>query len=283
MKNIIFYCNSILILSLCYSKKSNAQPVYTIPWAVQQPQWVFPIWFEDATGAKDTIYFGIDSFSIGAPGSEADSIMGSYKMRIDTSEFHVYMVFGGLDSCKVRLGPYGIGGDIHSTRHVQYPLVLRWDNSLLFTEPIPSWNFDNSARLESSYIFFNYPPPVNPPYNSLHLKDIDTLYLPGETISGMDTNFPLNVYLFPLFSSSIHSKKTSSKFKILNNPSSDVVKIVGDEIFNFELYNSKMELIQIDNELADSKVVSIENLPQGIYFIFIHTSKSSYYEKIVKN
>jgi hypothetical protein len=44
-----------------------------------------------------------------------------------------------------------------------------------------------------------------------------------------------------------------------------------------------MELIQIDNELADSKVVSIENLPQGIYFIFIHTSKSSYYEKIVKN
>ena len=45
------------IFFLC--KYTNAQ--YVIPFASQQPAWVFPIWIEDAYGIKDTVYFGFDT------------------------------------------------------------------------------------------------------------------------------------------------------------------------------------------------------------------------------
>lgn len=34
---------------------------YTVPGAQQQPAWVFPLWFEDGSGAKDTLYFCYDA------------------------------------------------------------------------------------------------------------------------------------------------------------------------------------------------------------------------------
>lgn len=276
MKNLIFYCLYILILSLCYSEKSTAQQVYTIPWAVQQPQWVFPIWFEDATGAKDTIYFGIDATSTNV------TDLGYRHYSVDTSVFHVYSIFGWLDTCKVIIGDYSIGGQILSTSHVQYPLILRWDKSLLFTEPNPSWNFDNNSRLESTYIFFNYLQ-TNPPYNSVHLKEIDSLYLPGESSQGIDTNFPLDVYLTTVFGSSINESNVKRRFKVLNNPTDDEIFVSGDVLFNWEIYDLQMQFVKSEKEWTYNKSISLRTFPKGIYYLFINTSAQKYYEKIIKN
>jgi hypothetical protein len=44
-------------------KCSFAQTVYTIPGATLQPQWVFPIWFEDGDGKRDTLLYGLDTLA----------------------------------------------------------------------------------------------------------------------------------------------------------------------------------------------------------------------------
>jgi len=264
-----------LILSLCYSKKSTGQPVYSIPWAVQQPQWVFPIWFEDATGAKDTIYFGIDATSANI------TDLGYRHYSVDTSVFHVYSIFGWLDTCKVLIGDYSIGGQILSTSHVQYPLILRWDKSLLFIEPNPSWYFDNNSRLESTYIFFNYLQ-TSPSYNSVHLREIDSLYLLEENIQGIDTNFPLSVYLSTLFGAGINQINLNKPYKLIQNPTFDEITITGDTIFTYEIYNSQMQFINSDSEWTHFKSISLGDLPKGVFFVLIKTHKHKYYEKIIK-
>jgi hypothetical protein len=42
------------------SKISNPQTIYTIPWAIQQPKFVFPIFIEDGVGNRDTLYLRYD-------------------------------------------------------------------------------------------------------------------------------------------------------------------------------------------------------------------------------
>jgi hypothetical protein len=49
----------ITLLLVVLAVVSKAQ-VYTIPWAQVQPDWVFPLWFENGDGQKDTIYIGYD-------------------------------------------------------------------------------------------------------------------------------------------------------------------------------------------------------------------------------
>ena len=53
----IFLLSLLVLLALV---KNTVAQTYTIPWAQQQPAWVFPLWFEDASGAKDTLYLCYD-------------------------------------------------------------------------------------------------------------------------------------------------------------------------------------------------------------------------------
>ncbi|MFN0276654.1 MAG: hypothetical protein ACKVPJ_12985 [Chitinophagales bacterium] len=70
-KHLLLGLLLIKILSL------NAQ-TYTIPGATEQPAWVFPLWFEDALGNKDTLYFGYDPEAVdfGIPSSDTIFVLG---------------------------------------------------------------------------------------------------------------------------------------------------------------------------------------------------------------
>lgn len=64
-----------------------------------QPQWKFHIAFEDATGARDTIFLIWDSTATW----EMDTLLGEIPMNFDTNIFQVYMYINStpLDSSKV--------------------------------------------------------------------------------------------------------------------------------------------------------------------------------------
>lgn len=150
MKNLIFYCIYILILSLCYSKKSNAQQVYTIPWAVQQPQWVFPIWFEDGIGRRDTVYICYDSLA--HTSQYQDSLFGyfwNYQMSYDTNKFNMGNLPNSLP-CSTQPCPMSkiylstSSGNIlfdyfqfSAGNKINYPLKVYYDVNMLNSPALP--------------------------------------------------------------------------------------------------------------------------------------------------
>jgi hypothetical protein len=136
-----------LILSLCYSGKSTAQPVYTIPWAAQQPQWVFPIWFEDGLGRRDTVYICYDPLALTSP--HQDSLFGSYAMNYDTTDFNMGKLLNSspctVQPCPIRkvyvssnaghkLLEYFV---FYSGNKIKYPLKVYYDVSVLNSQALP--------------------------------------------------------------------------------------------------------------------------------------------------
>ena len=82
VKRLVF----IFFILIAYC--SSAQ--YTIPWAQQQPAWIFPIYFEEGTGLKDTIYLGYDPAA--KPILGIDTLFGEGFQVVDTSTFKAYFV-----------------------------------------------------------------------------------------------------------------------------------------------------------------------------------------------
>src|SRR5258705_12233792 len=103
-----------LFFFLCFNVSQAQQ--YTIPWATQQPQWVFPIYFEEGTGQRDTIYIGYD------PASSSifyDTIFGEKKIYVDTNLFNVSICDGWL------LGPGQIRDSVYKSTASQ---MIAWSD-----------------------------------------------------------------------------------------------------------------------------------------------------------
>ena len=88
----------LLVISVL---SNNAQPIYQIPWAQQQPKFVFPIYFEDGTGEKDTLYLGYDSlangYSINTQPNH-DTVFGVRNIIINQNKFHASWIENNCDS-----------------------------------------------------------------------------------------------------------------------------------------------------------------------------------------
>lgn len=132
----------LVFIILCQS--INAQ--------TQQPQWKFPIAFEDATGAKDTIFFIWDS---SATFYGYDTIWGEYPINIDSSKFNVYMVIGdGLHYSKVWAIPFSYSFEqyIYATTYT-YPIKISWDRSLFYSSAL--YSPVTCAEMDNEYFFYS--------------------------------------------------------------------------------------------------------------------------------
>lgn len=277
MKNIPLSYLLFLTLIVFIISKGKAQPIYTIPWAEQQPHWIFPIWFEDASGDKDTIYFALDLQSGTIIG--IDSLFGLRRVTIDTNEFHVYMQFGTFDTCKVRIGKFAVGDQVKVTK-AAFPIIVKWNKSLLLSEPYPNYIFDSYSRLESSYLFFNYPQ-TTLPFNSVHLREIDSLFLPSEVIGGIETNFPLSVFLSPQNNTGIINNELFKKSYFINYLQKNRIMVTSEELFIYKAFNLSGQLVVCDLNPTFNKTIYMDNFPEGINLLILQTSNATYYEKII--
>ncbi|MFZ7145748.1 MAG: hypothetical protein ACO1G6_10440, partial [Bacteroidota bacterium] len=67
-----------------------------------QPQWKFPIAFEDGSGAKDTIWYIWDSTATAG----IDTLLGEGKVLMDPNAFNVFVTDFNPDSTKTHALPF---------------------------------------------------------------------------------------------------------------------------------------------------------------------------------
>lgn len=137
---------TILLFITFISITEVAQSQYTIPYASQQPSWVFPIWIENGDGQRDTIYIGYDSTASWQGWLPQDSIFGAKSIVIDSSKFNAcfrYSMYADtalkVIVCSLNsnnLFPESSVGQV-SFIHAIYPLKFSWDVSLLKSDSLP--------------------------------------------------------------------------------------------------------------------------------------------------
>lgn len=128
----------------------NSFSQYTIPWATQQPAWVFPIWFEDGNGQKDTVYIGYDTNASIYEWGGIDTIFGEKLVGIDTSKFNVSLCIdwfscSGLCDSVIKstvsnftyLAQCGNAGAAFLFINGELPLKISWDVTLFRSDSLP--------------------------------------------------------------------------------------------------------------------------------------------------
>ncbi len=130
--------NFILLALLAFSFNSFAQ---TIPWATQQPKWVFPIYAKDANGVRDTIYF---CYQPGASSSITDTNFGEvyFSLVSDSISFvATYTNFGLTDTTYMKAD---VSDMVSSMLYLdveyynfRYPLTIYFNTLLLRSDSLP--------------------------------------------------------------------------------------------------------------------------------------------------
>lgn len=142
-----------LFYLLCFlvGVKFTSAQTYTVPGAQVQPAWVFPLWFEDGSGAKDTLYFCYDSLSDNLYPS-GDTIYGEKIIFKDTSKFWVGIwAYPAIDStASVFVSNYVATNLIFNKGH--YPLKMKWDDTLLYSSSLPYPDLSPLPRARISII-----------------------------------------------------------------------------------------------------------------------------------
>jgi len=143
MKRIIY----LILILLSITNHLHSQ-IYPVPNAEVLPSWVFPIWFEDGNGDKDTIYFCYDHNATNSF-PNTDTLFGEKWVKKDSTKFWVGIwTTEGDDSTfqtHVNTQPFA---QIFFHKG-KYPLKISWDDTLLYSSslPYPNLNPFPSARI----------------------------------------------------------------------------------------------------------------------------------------
>jgi hypothetical protein len=141
---IVFFSTTVKVFS----------QTYTIPWATQQPAWVFPLWFEDGSGQKDTLYIGYDPNSNIRFGGEyyrpypdnggaADTIFGEIWLKKPDSAFFAFFSnsYLGDSMSKVNITPgYSFGYTSNNAiwlSNAIWPITIKYDINLFDADTLP--------------------------------------------------------------------------------------------------------------------------------------------------
>ncbi len=142
MKKIIY---TLFLLIFFFSVHSYAQP-----------QWKFHVAFEDATGAKDTIWFIWDTT---ATLYGLDTTLGEKPVSLNYSIFNVWTnnkVNYEYDTIKTLAVPYteSFETTIEAINY-ELPITITWDSALLHADWLPPTpvGWVNFARIDNDYFF----------------------------------------------------------------------------------------------------------------------------------
>lgn len=294
-----------LFLFLIYFSQIKSQSVYVISWAPEQPRWVFPIFFEDAIGQKDTIYFGYDSGALPFPGQQ-DFRFGEKGFAVDTVSLQVsFDLFPTPDSVlKVNtfseemfyLYPDGYLFSIN-LNNVYPPITLHYDNTVLYSDslsPLPYPNQTITPKAQgliswffgSNYIDCGYETVlitdtvVNGPIN--YCQKPDSCILENFFGNNAKQPFLLAIGFEPwrgYVSVSVNEIKDLNTLSVFPNPSVKEVNIVSEEDIESISVTSQIGVLLFEKDLESSTSkysLDISNFQKGIYFL-----KVKFYDKTI--
>lgn len=255
------------------------------------PEFKFHLAFEDATGAKDTLWFIWDST---ANSYTYDTIFGEIPQDLSSPNFHVYFKYNSTDSSKIvakSTNSNDHGGQIWAQNYV-YPITLKWDSALLFTNNLP---FDLNGAFLSNDWFFGaggnncFSPDFIGVFCMLHS---DSVYMPAYTWGTAD-QFPL--FFSMAYDYSIQGHTTSVDEKNLH---STAITIYPNPFNNSFVVGFKPQLTDkkqlIVTDFSGKKVfesftskekttINLHNYPAGIYFLEVLIENEKVVKKIIKN
>lgn len=238
-----------------------------IPWAQIQADWTFPIYFEDALGARDTFYLFNDSTIINNP--DLDTLYGLNSLgSLDSNnmftcfESDYAYANNGNPIYKSVWEPSGI---YRSVKFLNYtlPLKVQWDTMLFKTQPL------FGSDISFAYIC-NYD---NPCIDDNFSGAIFMLDKQSITISDVGVfTFPITIYMNfsePTGNKKIYNSNVRNNINIKENEISFT-----EHISNYKIYSIWGNVLKIENSNNSLKT---DNLPKGIYIVkaFLNTN---YYE-----
>ncbi len=232
-------------------------------------EWKFYLAFEDATGARDTLWYGMDeNITSWAPSENAE--FGVVPFEIPPDIFAVYTGYSNSEWTQVYVNNIGFPADfyIYASNYV-YPITLSWDTSL-FNAPIlmetqagPICN----PRLDNDF-FFNYHFPIGM-YSMTLTNEVEMPYFDW----GSEDHFPLwfavgrgncdpfvvtdNIRLNNL---NLHPNPTNNTMSIQSQDSFERIEIYG---LDGRLIMENTNQISVDNTIN----LDVSDLPAGIYII----------------
>ena len=235
---------------------------------LSQPQWKFHIAFEDATGAKDTLWMLYDTT---ATLSGVDTALGEGYIPLDHSKFNVWIYNPSGDTTKTNAFPFYTFTShlLYNIRAINYtfPIYIHWDTALFNSPilPIQTNNFINVARIDNDY-FFN----INNDL-SLHAFNMlldDSAYAPYFNF-GTHDQFPMTISFSyePVGIEII----TSIHVNFFPNPVIDNFSIQSiNNISSIQIYDLYGVIVRSISHLQNKEAnVDISNLNPGFYFIVI--------------
>lgn len=291
MKNFKFFTRLrvglyifIAILFSNFSNKCLAQQ--------QNAQWSFYMAFEDATGAKDSIWFLLDTAS-----TVPDSISGLYgehPIEEDSINFQVWFYhpldyvngnpteryntfLGRITNDEAAFSP-----DIHSENFV-LPITATWDSSLFTSEVLYEYggNPINKAILDNDYLFLS-----GGDEYGWDMTQTDHVELP-HFWWGSGSQFPLffNIERGPLNSGVGIDDLEKIEFSVFPNPATDYVFLTFPKVVT-----GKLRILDLNGKLVQSSIfsgvrkrINIGELESGLYFIEIEDKDGSVVKKLMVN
>jgi hypothetical protein len=285
-----------IVTILCTLTKVDAQ-IYTIPWAQQQPRWVFPLWFEDAAGKKDTLYFAWDE---NADLNSLDTVFGEMPISADSldhpydsTNFKTWVLTFKNNPAIPDLEDYVtpskcfiveyydnfpmsniIGASIHAYNFTyQVPITIKWDknlfNSLSLITPV------KQAYFESEYFFH-----TQGSNGKFNLMEADSVVLPQ--YNSVQGHFPIYLTIETLDPLGIKEEKTDL-LSLYPNPATDYIKIRSKLPSKITVKNIFGESVIIKNNFTINDFIDVSGLSRGMYLVEIgHYNDSKIkYEKII--
>jgi len=268
MKKTLFFLFFLTLLRPCFC---------------QTPQWKFPIAFEDASGARDTVFFIWDS---SATMYGLDTIWGELPIAIDSNKFNVFVKIDQGYSSKVWAIPqsYPIEQEIWALNYA-YPIQISWDTSLFHSLALISPV--NCAEMSNDYFFF-----VGFSIcNTFDMFSNDSVIAPTFNW-GSQEQFPLfismNNFGYCCLNGVDENTGIIKEYYLSPNPFTDKLVINNSKniLTNINIYSTDGKLVYTNSDDFQKETeihLSLELLDNGIYVMEIINDKNrKCFEKIVK-
>lgn len=274
-----------------------------IPFANQQPQWVFPLYFEDYNGDKDTLYFAYDSSAtniVSFPPDTFDLRFGEGFVLLDTSKFTA--AFQGIgDSIRKVIAVPGLPSENILLYNVRMPFTIKWIDTLFYDSLLPVPSLYPYPNLMAEMWCADLPPYVNCPTNfPLCIVAEDPLsYCNGAMPNVMDSmffdndtnyvgfyGFDFRIKLYTSWVGFDESRKLDSlnSIEVFPNPASRWIEITTAST-NYTLTIIDIlgrEKKHLGTFKGKENRIDVSFLNDGIYFLQIDYENKSYFTKMIK-
>jgi len=301
-----------VVLILCTLNLSKAQ--------IELPQWQIPMYFEDATGQKDTVWLGYDP-EAGLYGENIDPQFGEKWEWIDTSKFNVYFFYryipetytAYLDTVlkkDISSWPFLISSQLYFT-HGLLPITIKWDEEALNSPNLPGFYPDISPRPKARIDLMFTNPPIalvdcdicadcypdiiltsytNVTFPTCFCAISDSLVInspPNGEYEISDIVYELHSYLIVPhdydYFDNIEEDREIGVF-MYPNPVKDILYIEKNNtnVISISIYDMQGNLVLLHNYSDNSISIDFTSFNIGIYFVILNDNNKHHLFKIIK-